>query len=204
MILSCIKRVHAHLGYSIGTALIVNVLRGGKVRRVLDMGLDKVKTYGVMVKSDPMQIRAYIDHLEKEGYLRVTQEYQTLVLTDRADEVLFRGETVTMPVKLTPAVPEPPKKAGRPVKGKTSAVSGDAVPEDGLVTALKAVRLRLAEEENVPRYMVFSNAALEDMAAKRPHSIEEFLNVSGVGASKAAKYGTIFLEAIAEYEQKEE
>ncbi|MBO4933248.1 MAG: DNA helicase RecQ [Clostridia bacterium] len=208
MILSCIRRVHAHLGYSIGTALIVNVLRGGKVRRVLDMGLDKVKTYGVMVKSDPMQIRAYIDHLEKEGYLRVTQEYQTLVLTDRADEVLFRGETVTMPVKLTPAVPEPPKKAGRPVKGKTSAalsaVSGDAVPEDGLVTALKAVRLRLAEEENVPRYMVFSNAALEDMAAKRPHSIEEFLNVSGVGASKAAKYGAIFLEAIAEYEQKEE
>ena len=208
MILSCIKRVHAHLGYSIGTALIVNVLRGGKVRRVLDMGLDKVKTYGVMVKSDPMQIRAYIDHLEKEGYLRVTQEYQTLVLTDRADEVLFRGETVTMPVKLTPAVPEPPKKAGRPVKGKTSAalsaVSGDAVPEDGLVTALKAVRLRLAEEENVPRYMVFSNAALEDMAAKRPHSIEEFLNVSGVGASKAAKYGAIFLEAIAEYEKNDE
>ena len=206
MILSCIKRVHAHLGYSVGTALIVNVLRGGKVKRVLDLGLDKVKTYGVMVKSDPMQIRAYIDHLEKEGYLRVTQEYQTLVLTDRADDVLFRGETVTMPVKLTPAVQEPPKKAGRPVGGaKTkvpAAVSGE--PEDGLVTALKAVRLRLAEEENVPRYMVFSNAALEDMAAKRPHSIEEFLNVSGVGASKAAKYGEIFLEAIAEYERNEE
>ncbi len=207
MILSCIKRVHAHLGYSIGTALIVNVLRGGKVKRVLDMGLDKVKTYGVMVKSDPMQIRAYIDHLEKEGYLRVTQEYQTLVLTERADEVLFRGETVTMPVKLTSAVPEQPKKAGRPVsaKGKISAapttVPGES--EDGLVTALKAVRLRLAEEENVPRYMVFSNAALEDMAAKRPHSIEEFLNVSGVGASKAAKYGEIFLEAIAEYEKEE-
>jgi len=208
MILSCIKRVRAHLGYSVGTALIVNVLRGGKVRRVLELGLDKVKTYGVMVKSDPMQIRAYIDHLEKEGYLRVTEEYQTLVLTDRADEVLFRGETVTMPVKLTSAVPEPPKKAGRPVKGRASAapaaVSGDAAPEDALVTALKAVRLRLADEENVPRYMVFSNAALEDMAAKRPHSIEEFLNVSGVGASKAAKYGEIFLEAIAEYEKNEE
>ncbi len=205
MILSCIKRVRAHLGYSVGTALIVNVLRGGKVKRVLDMGLDKVKTYGMMVKSDPMQIRLYIEQLEKEGYLRITEEYQTLVLTDRADEVLFRGETVTMPVKLTHAEPEPPKKAGRPVsaKGKppASAYSGEA-PEE-LLDMLKTVRLRLAEEEKVPRYMVFSNAALEDMAVRRPHTMEEFLNVSGVGNTKAAKYGEIFLGVIADYEKQD-
>ena len=193
MILSCIRRVRAHLGYS-----------GGKVKRVLDLGLDKVKTYGMMVKSDPMQIRAYIEHLEKEGYLQVTEEYQTLVLTDRADEVLFRGETVTMPVKITPAAPEPPKKAGRPVsaKEKTAAYSGD-VPEE-LMDMLKTVRLRLAEEEKVPRYMVFSNAALEDMAARRPHTMEEFLNVSGVGNTKAAKYGEIFLGVIADYEKQDD
>lgn len=204
MILSCIRRVRAHLGYSVGTALIVNVLRGGKVKRVLDLGLDKVKTYGMMVKSDPMQIRAYIEHLEKEGYLQVTEEYQTLVLTDRADEVLFRGETVTMPVKITPAAPEPPKKAGRPVsaKEKTAAYSGEA-PEE-LMEMLKTVRLRLAEEEKVPRYMVFSNAALEDMAARRPHTMEEFLNVSGVGNTKAAKYGEIFLGVIADYEKQDD
>jgi ATP-dependent DNA helicase RecQ len=204
MILSCIRRVRAHLGYSVGTALIVNVLRGGKVKRVLDLGLDKVKTYGMMVKSDPMQIRAYIEHLEKEGYLQVTEEYQTLVLTERADEVLFRGETVTMPVKLTPAAPEVPKKAGRPVsaKEKTAAYSGEA-PEE-LLDMLKTVRLRLAEEEKVPRYMVFSNAALEDMAIKRPHTMEEFPNVSGVGNTKAAKYGEIFLGVIADYEKQDD
>lgn len=204
MILSCIRRVRAHLGYSVGTALIVNVLRGGKVKRVLDLGLDKVKTYGMMVKSDPMQIRAYIEHLEKEGYLQVTEEYQTLVLTERADEVLFRGETVTMPVKLTPAAPEVPKKAGRPVsaKEKTAAYSGEA-PEE-LMDMLKTVRLRLAEEEKVPRYMVFSNAALEDMAIKRPHTMEEFLDVSGVGNTKAAKYGEIFLGVIADYEKQDD
>ncbi len=205
MILSCIKRVRSHLGYSVGTALIVNVLRGGKVKRVLDLGLDKVKTYGMMKKSDPMQIRAYIEHLEKEGYLRITEEYQTLVLTERADEVLFRGETVTMPVKLTHAEPEVPKKAGRPVAVKekmpVSAYTGEA-PEE-LMDMLKTVRLRLAEEEKVPRYMVFSNAALEDMAVKRPHTMEEFLNVSGVGNTKAAKYGAIFLGIIADYEKQD-
>ena len=207
MILSCVRRVRAHLGYAVGTALIVNVLRGGKVKRVLDLGLDKVKTYGVMAKTEPMRIRSYIDFLEREGYLRVTQEYQTLVLTDRADEVLFRGETVTMPMKQEPepAVKEPARKAGRPVKGTgvpASAASSD-VPEE-LMTVLKTVRLRLAEEERVPRYMVFSNAALEDMGRKRPHTIEEFLDVSGVGSTRAAKYGAIFLEAIAEYERNEE
>lgn len=204
MILSCVKRVHAHLNYSVGTALIVNVLRGGKVKRVLELGLDKVKTYGVMAKVDPMQIRTYIDFLEREGYLRITKEYQTLVLTDRSDAVLFRGETVTMPVKQTPkpAVAEPARKAGRPVKGTVVQTASD-VPEE-LMTVLKTVRLRLAEEEKVPRYMIFSNAALEDMGRKRPRTMEEFLDVSGVGSTKAAKYGAIFLEAIAEFEKNEE
>ena len=52
--------------------------------------------------------------------------------------------------------------------------------------------------------MVFSNAALEDMAIKRPHTMEEFLNVSGVGNTKAAKYGEIFLGVIADYEKKDD
>ena len=100
-----------------------------------------------------------------------------------------------------PAVKEPARKAGRPVKAALAMPSD--VPEE-LMTVLKTVRLRLAEEEKVPRYMVFSNAALEDMGRKRPHTIEEFLDVSGVGSTRAAKYGAIFLEAIAEYERNEE
>lgn len=206
MILSCVKRVRAHLGYSVGTALIVNVLRGGKVKRVLDLGLDKVKTYGVMSKVDPMQIRAYIEFLEREGYLAVTKEYQTLVLTDRSDAVLFRGEVVVMPMKQTPkpvAEERSEKSVRKPVVSTASTAAASDVPEE-LMTALKTVRLRLAEEEKVPRYMVFSNAALEDMGRKRPRTMEEFLNVSGVGSTKAAKYGETFLEAIAEFEKNEE
>lgn len=203
MILSCVKRVYAHLNYSVGTALIVNVLRGGKVKRVLELGLDRVKTYGVMSKAEPMQIRRYIDFLAREGYLRVTQEYQTLVLTERSDAVLFRGETVVMPMKRAPkpAVEETVRKSERTVKVTVVPTASD-VPDD-LMTVLKTVRLRLAEEEKVPRYMVFSNAALEDMERKRPRTMEEFLNVSGVGTTKAAKYGETFLAAIAEFDKNE-
>ena len=49
---------------------------------------------------------------------------------------------------------------------------------------------------------MFSNAALADMAAKAPRTLEEFLEVSGVGRVKAARYGGIFLKAIADYEAK--
>jgi ATP-dependent DNA helicase RecQ len=56
----------------------------------------------------------------------------------------------------------------------------------------------LARQEGVPAYIIFSNASLSDMAAKTPRTMDEFMDVSGVGAVKASRYGKIFLEAIAE------
>ena len=70
--------------------------------------------------------------------------------------------------------------------------------------ALKAARNRLARQEDVPAYVIFSNATLADMAKKRPHTIEEFLEVSGVGAVKAARYGAEFLAVIAAYDGETE
>lgn len=76
-----------------------------------------------------------------------------------------------------------------------------ASPEE-LLDALKAVRSRLARRENVPAYIVFSNAALTDMASKAPRTLEELLEVSGVGQVKAAKYGEAFLTAISGWREK--
>ena len=71
----------------------------------------------------------------------------------------------------------------------------------GLLAALKAERLRLAQAGNVPAYIVFSNAVLEDMAARCPRTMDEFLEVSGVGAVKAQRYGENFLHVIEQYAQ---
>ncbi len=204
MILSCVRRVRDRLGYSVGIVLIVNVLRGAKVKRVLELGLDKIKTYGVMAKTEPMRVRAYIDHLVAEGYLEVTKEYQTLVLTNRSDEVLFRNGTVLMPEKVTQTVTEVAEPDEKTAKKASAAANVPADIPEKLMTMLKTLRLELSEEEKIPRYMVFSNAALEDMARKRPRNSEEFLDVSGVGNAKAAKYGEAFLKVIAEYENREE
>ena len=65
-----------------------------------------------------------------------------------------------------------------------------------MLTALKDLRGQLAKKEQVPAYIVFSNATLEDMAAKLPRTMEEFLEVSGVGIVKAQRYGAEFLKLL--------
>ncbi|MCI8810601.1 MAG: DNA helicase RecQ [Oscillibacter sp.] len=189
IILSCVKRVQKHLGYFVGTGMITQVLRGGKGQRVLSLRLDSLSTYGLLKETPAPLLRQYFECLEAEGYTFVEQEHNTLRLTERAGAVLFHGERVTMQTKLERKTPETPQKAA-------------AAPEpeyDGLLQALKATRSRLAQEEAVPAYIVFSNATLSDMAAKEPRSMKEFLEVSGVGQVKASRYGAAFLDTINQY-----
>ena len=83
-----------------------------------------------------------------------------------------------------------------------------AVATGAGVSAIGVLRVSgpaaIAAAEGVPAYVVFSNATLADMAAKAPHSMEDFLEVSGVGEIKAARYGEAFLKAIAAYEEADE
>ena len=74
--------------------------------------------------------------------------------------------------------------------------------ESGLFQVLKDLRYRLAQKEGVPPFVIFSNASLTDMAARRPRSVAEFLRVSGVGEVKARKYASDFLPAIGDYEAR--
>ena len=90
-------------------------------------------------------------------------------------------------------------------------VNGENISGSGLTKAqaealfetLRASRAQIAREESVPAYIVFSNAALADMAAKAPGTMAEFLQVSGVGAVKAARYGKRFLRVIADHREKD-
>ena len=97
-----------------------------------------------------------------------------------------------------------PKSHWRRTTVDLEAARAVPAPEaEDLFSALRAVRTRLAQEENVPAYVVFSNATLADMAEKAPRTMDEFLDVTGVGEVKAARYGEEFLRAIAEYQDQE-
>ena len=68
--------------------------------------------------------------------------------------------------------------------------------DEKLLAALYALRKRLAAKQKLPAYMVFNDSTLRQMALKKPLSVEELLNIPGVGEKKAARYGQEFLGVI--------
>ena len=187
MILSCIYRIHEQLGYSLGITLVVRVLHGSREKRIKELRLDRLSTYGIMNHVPRAEIREMISALENQGYIMTHPDRGDLNLTDKAREVLFHGEKVKMLVRK--------KKREKSRKEDASSNPNTA----GLLEELKALRLTLAKEENMPAYIVFSNATLKDMAQKAPVTMAEFLAVSGVGKFKAERYGQRFLTAIKKY-----
>ena len=193
MILSCVKRVHDRLGYYVGAALIARVLHGSREQRILQLHLDSLSTYGLLQHTSQKRIRETIDHLEQLGCLKTDPRHGALQLTEAAGPILFHGQQVTMPVKVEPAEPSEP--------ARQTVVPAGVVDED-LFAMLKAVRTKLAQQEQVPAYIIFSNATLRDMTERAPRTQTEFLDVSGVGEVKAARYGEFFLRAINDYKTK--
>ena len=190
MILSCVRRAYDKLGYSVGATLIIRTLCGSAERRVLELGLDKLTTYGLMKGVERGKIRDYMELLESEGYLETDTAHGGIMLTGSSGDVLYRGKTVLMAAAAPSALEK--KKPG-----KKSRVGEE--PENDLLSALKTLRLRLAQNEGVPAYIIFSNATLSDMAAKAPKNMGEFMDVSGVGKVKASRYGKAFLEEIKKF-----
>ena len=189
MILSCIVRMRNRLGYCVGASLVCQTLRGSRAARVRELGLDTLPTYGLMKALPVPHIRELLELLEAESYVQTDPVYGGIDTTPLAGQVLFHGQTVEVPVKQSPLQEKP--------------VSRTAEPDEALLGELKALRLQLAHAEDVPAYIIFTNAALADMAARRPHTMQELLAVSGVGKAKAARYGEVFLNAVRQFEENE-
>ncbi len=194
MILSCIKRVRDRLGYYVGAALIVQVLRGGHSQRIKELELDQLSTYGLMREETRERVRAYLDCLEAAECVYTETEHGTLRPGPRANTVLFHGERVHMLSRVERQIEAPPRQKAERVPA--------APPDQSLLAALRAERTRLARQEGVPPYIIFSNAALADMAARVPRTPEEFLEVSGVGQVKARRYSSAFLAVIAAWREE--
>ena len=192
MILSCVYRIRERLGYFVGKTLVVNTLRGSREQRLISMGLDRLSTYALMSEAKAEEIKELIEFLEAEGYLR-TNPHMALEPEPSASELLFGGKKLYMPVR---------EAAPARRRRRRSAEPADIEEAEDLFSALKTLRAGIARGEGVPAYMVFSNATLMDMAARSPRNMDEFLDVSGVGEVKAAKYGKAFLRAIEEYTRR--
>jgi superfamily II DNA helicase RecQ len=127
-----------------------------------------------------------------------------LSLTEEGAEVM-RGQqgqvSLAWPDSLPSAATRIPAAAGRTKRGAAVAKAGISRPEagaadPGLAESLRRWRRARASQDGVPAYIVFSDRTLEYIAAMRPSSLEELLEVPGIGPSKGARYGDAILGAI--------
>ena len=169
------------------------VLTGSKEERVVAKGHDKLSTWNVLGESGKEAVRDWIEQLVSQDCLEKMGEYNILNVTPKGMAVL-RGDE-------TPRLLRAVEKTLRRRKQKASAAEGKSWEgvDRGLFEALRALRKGIAQENNAPAFTVFGDAALRDMARRKPTTPGEFLKVRGVGEKKCEDYAHLFLPVIEEY-----
>jgi ATP-dependent DNA helicase RecQ len=172
-----------------GIAYLVDLLRGSEARTVRDEHKN-LPTYGVGADVSKNDWFLYFKDLIAQGFLAQTSgQYPTIALTEKSRDVL-RGETTVQLIK-SKTIEEPkPRFAGA---AETPEYFKD------LFDQLRSVRSAIAKRENVPPYVVFSDATLVEMSAYVPANESEMRRISGVGDLKLEKYGRQFLAEIDKY-----
>ena len=188
MLLSCAKRT----GELFGIAHLIGVLRGSRGQKILHHGHDKLSVHGIGRDRSGDDWQFVARELLRRGYIRQAEdEFNAVKVTDLGRGVLFKGQQVFL------AAPPSLAPAAAPAEEARDA----ALPPDrqDLFDLLRAVRKRLADERQLPPYVIFHDRPLRQMAASLPNSHEQLLRVEGVGQNKAQAYGDSFLAAIAGY-----
>lgn len=187
-ILSCIFRLKQR-GRSGGKVLLSGILCGSESEKIKENGYDTLSTYGIMKEYTQSYVRELIDHLEEQGYILTEPEYHTLALTPAADELVKSRRTLLM------------KRSKRAASVQAPAVfrGADAQEDAELMKRLRELRKKEATILGVPAYVVFTDASLREMSVKKPRTMQEFLNISGVGSRKAERYGRQFMAVIEKY-----
>ncbi|MGN0579374.1 MAG: DNA helicase RecQ [Ruminococcus sp.] len=185
-IVSCVYRIHQKGPY-FGKKMITDILRGSRDSRLLELGFDKLSTYGIMSDTSSSRIRAILDYLIGQEYLSADEKYQVITLNAKSAEILRSRPSLTMKL---------PKEDSRESRKKNEV---DYFADSQLFNQLKRLRRTIADNEGIPAYIVFSDATLKDMCRKLPKNYSQFIGVSGVGMRKAEKYGEEFCKLIAKY-----
>ncbi|WP_042357033.1 DNA helicase RecQ [Bacillus rubiinfantis] len=178
MVMSCVIR----MGQRYGKTLTAQVLTGSKNKKVTELGFDRLSTYGIMKNKGAKEVSDFIEFLISQELIGIEQgTFPTLYVSLKGKDTLlgkvqvYRRETV-----------------------QVQQVS----QSDPLFESLREVRKQIAARENVPPFVIFSDASLKDMCAKLPLSSDEFLQISGVGEHKLQKYGSEFIQAINRYSEE--
>ena len=171
--------------------VIVDFLRGSKNAYIFEKEYQNLKTYGVGADLSWYDWNQYLIQLINLGYCEIAFHQQNKIkLTAFAKKVLFEDEKVRLTAvqKLNFEKQEVKEKQSKSVA-------------NSLFETLRKLRYEISKEEEVPAYVIFSDAALRQMETERPMSDQELLSIDGVGKAKLEKYGDAFIKAIIEFQK---
>jgi ATP-dependent DNA helicase RecQ len=171
-----------------GGAYVVDFLRGSRSEKIREEH-KQLKTYGIGADISKPEWQRYLRELTAMGYLQVTDDmYPVLKLTPKSEAVLKGLEKVELVALQTIEEHQP---------------ETEALPfEAALMAELRIIRRDIAQHENVPPYVILSDAGLQEMATYLPQSMDELRLISGFGDIKLARYGREFLLPIKDYSAK--
>lgn len=184
-------------GEKVGMQLLIEILRGSNRAEVIEKGYDRVKTYGAGRDLTDKEWKEYIYQMIQLGYLETDYTAgRVLRTTPLGRKVLYNGQQARLvafreTVEFAYSTQRPAKFKARPIRPIES-----ASVETTLLDSLQQLRKQIAEREQTPAYIIFSDDALEDMVQKKPVTLDQFSEIRGVGQIKLDKYGKVFVALI--------
>jgi ATP-dependent DNA helicase RecQ len=193
-ILSCVQELDEKFGIN----YCIDVLTESKSSRVVQNGHTVLRSYG-SGKNLPKKIwHGFIRELLQRDYLNLEGEYPVIKLCQKGRDLLSGSKCNVTTEKIFLAKPHAVEKPAT----KPAIIDHDD-DDRGLFEALRNLRKTLADAENYPPYMIFNDASLKQMAAKRPFTPEDFRKITGVGDKKLERYGVIFISEIRRFCEKQ-
>jgi ATP-dependent DNA helicase RecQ len=188
--LSCVHRIHAKSGFGFGVNHIVDVLRGADTEAIRQRNHNELSTYGIGRELKREAWQAIGRELLRLGLIECAPgKFATLSLTQAGRDALRHRTPITLTKQIEVV------SQSRDQKARVGAIECD----EALFERLRDLRRGLADERNVPAYVIFSDVSLREMAKNYPTTASEFRGIPGVGEQKLKDFAEAFLGEIKNY-----
>ena len=193
----------ARTNQQIATGTLIEILRGNFTQEISEKEYDKIKTFGAGRDVPSRHWQNYLLQMLNMGYIEIAyNENNHLKITELGAKVLYGKQNAELVVIKEDEFSNKQYKKNTivtsPVQIKKNAY-GNLENEDSLFETLRLLRLKLAEQEAIPPYIVMSDSTLQSLCDKKPKNLEDLDDISGFSEYKKKKYGRDFVNAIKKY-----
>ena len=193
----------ARTNQQIATGTLIEILRGNFTQEISEKEYDKIKTFGAGRDVPSRHWQNYLLQMLNMGYIEIAyNENNHLKITELGAKVLYGKQNAELVVIKEDEFSNKQYKKNTivtsPVQIKKNAY-GNLENEDSLFETLRLLRLKLAEQEAIPPYIVMSDSTLQSLCDKKPKNLEDLDDISGFSEYKKKKYGRDFVNAINKY-----